>query len=148
MFHAGRPYQDSETRGAKRRSLGEAPGEWQRMWSGREGGQSDAAACSLSDTYGGPDHGDRGTSCGPKTALIAGPARFDCSPLQIRPTIIQAKVLRWRRSIPFRCWPSTRSRVSYLDNVTLGKSSLINSLYGKRPGRLRTLPQSALSLPR
>ena len=29
---------------------------------------------------------------------------------------------------------------SYLDNVTLGKSSLIKGLYGKCPGRLRTLP--------
>jgi hypothetical protein len=33
-----------------------------------------------------------------------------------------------------------QGRVSYLDNVTLGKSSLIKGLYGKCPGRLRTLP--------
>lgn len=37
---------------------------------------------------------------------------------------------------------------SYLDNVTLGKSSLIKGLYGKYPGRLRTLTKSALSPPR
>ena len=47
MFHAGRPYQDSETRGAKRRSLGEAPGEWQRMWSGREGSPMPLIAVSV-----------------------------------------------------------------------------------------------------
>jgi len=39
-------------------------------------------------------------------------------------------------------------RAYYLDNVTLGKSSLIKGLYGKCPGRLRTLTKSALSPPR
>jgi putative transposase len=37
---------------------------------------------------------------------------------------------------------------TYLDNVTLGKSSFIKGLYGKCPGRLRTLTKSALSPPR
>src|SRR5215831_7317968 len=38
--------------------------------------------------------------------------------------------------------------VAYLDNVTLEKSSIIKGLYGKRPGRLRTLTKSAFSPPR
>src|SRR5262245_32264997 len=53
------------------------------MWSGRDGVQSHAADCSLSGKECGPDHGERGTSCGPKNALIAVPTRFDCRPLHL-----------------------------------------------------------------
>ncbi len=53
------------------------------MWAWRNGLQAGADDCRLRGTSCGPEGRDRGTSCGPETALSAGPARFDCRPLQL-----------------------------------------------------------------
>src|SRR5712691_7325357 len=53
------------------------------MWSWCDGLQSPAADCSLSCNESGPGGVDSCSQCGPKLALIAGQARFDCRPLHI-----------------------------------------------------------------
>ena len=58
-----------------------APVQLQIMWSWRHGLQARVDDCSLSCNESGPGGDDSCSECGPKRALIAGPAHLDCRPL-------------------------------------------------------------------
>src|SRR2546425_1259481 len=83
MSHAGRPHQDREMSGVGRDGLPGGAVQLHIMWSWCDGLQSPAADCSLSCNESGPGGVDSCSQCGPKLALIAGQARFDCRPLHL-----------------------------------------------------------------
>jgi len=74
--------------------------------------------------------------------------RLSIAAAQTADQIVLVQVTRAHEAVYLHTADKYHGPCTYLDNVTLEKSSLIKGLYGKCPGRLRTLPQSALSPPR
>src|SRR5262245_54972724 len=62
----------------------EAPGQLQIIRACSDGLQARLDDCRPSRKECGPEGGDRCRECGPENALIAVPARFNCSPLQLQ----------------------------------------------------------------
>jgi predicted ATPase len=77
-------------------------------------------------------------------ALLHAVAQVDAQTLQHELGRLVEAELVYQRGLPPQAYYFFKHALirdsAYLDNVTLGKSSLIKGLYGKCPGRLRTLP--------